>query len=412
MTTEKGNVGGNAKDVVIKYQKIFRAFPVATKAKVLLKTTMWFLIVQLAAILYKLGLLKKAVMQDNSEVDLRKVSYRREGENAPGENFLSDEEISFFNDTGYIPPFKVISREEALALNPVIREKVMSGHIVYGAFPDMDQAERKAKVEKVGVRDDIEARSWNRHFNIPEIYDLMARKEITQRMASLFGDDVVLWRSQLFPVPAGGKGTALHQVTDFRFAMNKIVLKPKVDMPKSLINLTVWIALTDTDETTGAMILVAGSHKNNRFEQYGLNSKYYVTQLPWRDQWDIVFVRTVSNDPHARFDLMNLYTANFTRMDQDLVRPEMFRTMKMKAGEAIIFTSRTIHGSHPNRASHERLALGGRYTTPKVSVYPEEGEYKEVNHFQPLSPVLLDKYKKTFPVYALERNKKVAHAAK
>jgi ectoine hydroxylase-related dioxygenase (phytanoyl-CoA dioxygenase family) len=102
---------------------------------------------------------------------------------------------------------------------------------------------------------------------------------------------------------------------------------------------------------------------------------------------------------------MNLYRQNVEKMDPDLFQPDRFRTMYMRAGEAIIFTSRTIHGSHGNTAQHERLAVGGRYTTPKVSVYPEQGEYKEVNHFQPLTPVLLDKYKKIFPVLTLSGRK-------
>jgi non-heme Fe2+,alpha-ketoglutarate-dependent halogenase len=397
--------GGDEKGVVEKYNRIFAEFPLPTKIKVLIKTLVTLLVIQVPYVLFKLRILRAPVMQDNQEVDLRAYAYKRDRENGPGEFFLQEKEIDFFNDNGYIPPFKVVSREEALALNPVIREKVMSGNIVYGPFPDMDHDERKIKMDKAGLRDDIEARSWNRHFNVPEIYGLFARNEITHRLASLFGDDVVLWRSQLFPVSSGGKGTALHQVTDFRFAMNKVVLQPKVDVPKSLINLTVWMALNDVDETNGAMILIAGSHKNNRFEQYGINIKYYLTQLALRDQWQMLFVRSVSNDAHARFDLMNLYRKNVEKLDSTLFPEDRFRTIRMRAGEAIIFTSRTTHGSHGNTAQHERLALGGRLTTPKVGVYPEKGEYKEVNHFQPLTPVLLDKYKKTFPLFSLSKQK-------
>lgn len=391
-------VGPSRDEVVEKYRAKFHALPVLTKVKVIVRTFVALIATQITACLYALKILKAPEISDNAEVDLRPSAHP----NRTGEHHLNDDEIAFFNENGYIPPFKVIERDDALALNRTIRDSVMSGTIVYGPYPDMDNRERQPKMAEVGLRDDLELRSWNRHFNIPDVYDLLASAPITRRLASLFGRDVYLWRSQLFPLPSGGRGTALHQVTDFRFAMNKTVLSPGPDVPQSLVNLTTWIALTDVDESSGAMILVEGSHKNNRFEQYALNAKYYLCRTPLLSRALILFVRNVANDGHARFDVVNLFIKEVEKFDNQLFDKSKFVTLTMKAGEAIIFTSRTIHGSHPNTNETERLALGGRYTTSAVEVYPDDGEYREVKHFAPLEPVILDKYKKTFKVCSVE----------
>lgn len=392
-------IGPSQSEIFGKYLSIFSKYGIHMKCRILLKAMGLVVAGQLKKLLYFTKLIKSPDIADNTEVDLTQYAYR----GGADRNYLSDEEIAAFNENGFIPPFKVVSREEALRLNEVIRKKVAKGNIVYGVFPDMEPGERDRKMASMGIRDDLESRSWNRHFNIPEVLDLLSKDEITHRLASLFGKDVYLWRSQLFPVPPAGKGTALHQVTDFRFAMNKTVLSAS-NVPKSLINLTVWLALDDVDETNAALIMIRGSHKNNKFEQYLINSKYLIACASLVDKMLISFVRCVSNDPHARFDFVNLLINVMQRFDKELINKDHIRTMRMKAGEAIIFTSRTIHGSHGNKTDAERLALGGRYTSSDVTVYPDEGEYREINHFKPLEPVILDKYKKTFLVHPVSKS--------
>ena len=394
-------IGPSQSQIVDKYLAIFGKYGIRMKCRILLRTVGLVASDQVKKLLYLAGVIKPPHIADNAEVDLTKYAHH----GGTGGYYLSDKEITEFNDNGFIPPFKVVPRDDALRLNEVIRKKVAAGNIVYGVFPDMDPDERDRKMAGLGIRDDLESRSWNRHFNIPEVLDLLSRKEITQRLTSLFGNDVYLWRSQLFPVPAGGKGTALHQVTDFRFAMNKTVLSAPQEFPKSLINLTVWVALNDVDATNAALIMIRGSHKNNKFEQYLINSKFVIACASVFDKMLIHFVRSVSNDPHARFDFVNLLINVIKRFDKKLINRDDIRTLSMKAGEAVIFTSRTIHGSHGNKTDAERLALGGRYTSPSVTVYPDAGEYKEINHFKPLEPVLLDKYKKIFLVHSIEKER-------
>ena len=385
-------IGPNKKNLRDKYMKMFSELSMLDKIKVILLTFIHSLVIELQHILYLSGLKKKTPLRESTEVDLRKFELSEKTRDL----HLSEEDIQFFNDNGYVKPFKVISREEAFSLNKLLRERVMEGNVVYGPFPEMENEKRKQELKKLGVRDDLEARSWNRHFNIPEIMTLLSKDEISHRLESLFGKDVYLWRSQMFPLANGHQGTSLHQVTDFNFAMDKKVLRAEEGFPESLINLTVWIALDDVDNTNGALVMVKGSHHNNRFEQYVVNHEETFHTLSFRERLFLIFIRNISNDGDARFDRVKMLQYGIQRTDPDVLNHDKLVTINMKAGEALIFTSRTIHGSEPNSSGKERLAIAGRYTSSAVSVYPDSGDYREVNHFLPIKPVVLKKYRKKF----------------
>ena len=84
-------------------------------------------------------------------------------------------------------------------------------------------------------------------------------------------------------------------------------------------------------------------------------------------------------------DLFDGYTLELKKKSLDnLIKGlTQVRDAIMKAGEAIIFTSCTIHGSHTNQGNERRLALGGRYAGGSVNIYPED-EYVEDGHFHPV----------------------------
>ena len=56
--------------------------------------------------------------------------------------------------------------------------------------------------------------------------------------------------------------------------------------------------------------------------------------------------------------------------------------MEMEAGEAVIFTSRCMHGSLPNITKRStRFAIGARYVPTHVKVYPEQNHFTEHGGF-------------------------------
>jgi non-heme Fe2+,alpha-ketoglutarate-dependent halogenase len=393
-------LGCDTETLMQKYQEKYNALSLKGKLITWLSVGRYLFLLSLLRLFAMLRLVNKPEIKDFSD-ETPDINFGyRAGE---GADYLNDEEIRAFHKNGFLTPFKVMEREEALALNAQLKDEIMKGNIVYGAYPELEGEERKKALEKAGQREDLESRGWNRHYNIPAMMKLMSRPEITKRLASLLGEDVYLWRSQTFPKSQKSAGTALHQVTDFSASTSGRELVPNKEIPASLINLTAWVALTDTDEDNSALVYVRSSHYDNRFEQYTMNIPYYLAHSALSTQYKMSFLRSVHNDPSARFDIVQLYCNEVVnKLSPGIIDNAKVVTMKMKAGEAIIFTSRCIHGSHHNSGERERFAIGGRYTSAHVDIYPDDIEYREINHFLPLKPVLAKKYLKGTLVHSVE----------
>lgn len=106
-----------------------------------------------------------------------------------------------------------------------------------------------------------------------------------------------------------------------------------VDTP-CYCSLTVWIALVDTDENNGALGFIRGSHK--LFDKpIGSPSPYFQT---------------------------------FTAGHEDVLY-EYLEFVSLKAGEAIAFDNRIIHGAPPNLTNHKRIAVATGMTPQEAPLY-------------------------------------------
>ena len=70
-------------------------------------------------------------------------------------------------------------------------------------------------------------------------------------------------------------------------------------------------------------------------------------------------------DLHPMFDMVRRC---LRLLGRDLEAEQ--RPMVLRAGQAVLFTSKCLHGSLANLANDQRFALVGRFTTPDVDVYP------------------------------------------
>ena len=70
---------------------------------------------------------------------------------------------------------------------------------------------------------------------------------------------------------------------------------------------------------------------------------------------------------------MGFYGYNYdeTRLDRDW-SPDESRAIDfgMQAGQFILFTSRVLHGSHPNQTRKQRMGWAIRYIAGDVQAYP------------------------------------------
>lgn len=100
-----------------------------------------------------------------------------------------------------------------------------------------------------------------------------------------------------------------------------------------LTDVTVWVALHDTDEANGCLWIVSGSH-------------------------------TVGVVEHRSADI-NPFLRD-AGVDTSSAVP-----VPMRAGEAVAFTGQTVHGSGPNHTDAERVGLFVRYCEPTAIMVSE-----------------------------------------
>jgi ectoine hydroxylase-related dioxygenase (phytanoyl-CoA dioxygenase family) len=143
-------------------------------------------------------------------------------------------------------------------------------------------------------------------------------------ISSILGRDLILWRSLFFDKPPGGDGTKWH--TDAKFW-------PMLD-PE--INVTAWIALTDTDAENACMQVIPGSHKMKA-------------------------AHVGSNDYDA---------ADWTFADTGQLDMSKAVHIPLRAGQFFLLDERILHGADRNfSADRRRLGLAVRVTVPYVRVY-------------------------------------------
>lgn len=147
-------------------------------------------------------------------------------------------------------------------------------------------------------------------------------------------------------------------------------LKPMNAVSEGLIQLTVWVALTDTTIKNGCMRIIPGSYRDNRYERLTYNLKdqardYLLTLRPKEIEKAI---RTIKFTP-GNFTKAQLAYEIAIKEVPELFSGYQTRDLELKAGEFVIFTSLNTHGSYPNVTQDDtRLAFAGRYTTNDVKV--------------------------------------------
>ena len=122
-----------------------------------------------------------------------------------GQFYLSESEVEEFQKKGILGPFRLISSEEAKSLYDLanrIHADDYNGEIIFGDQKIKDVLQRNG--------------DWNlnyggmyRALQFPEFREVLCRPEITNRIASLLGNDLICWRSQFFEKRPQGGGDVL-----------------------------------------------------------------------------------------------------------------------------------------------------------------------------------------------------------
>lgn len=206
---------------------------------------------------------------------------------------------------------------------------------VIGPFPLMAPAEMDeawAEIDREIIRPGAHGPDLDyhdRHLDNSTVCRICRRPELTDRVASLLGPDLTIWRSK-FQV----KRRAAAAVGDAR---NYTKVPWHQDgayydlQPQVLVS--AWIAVTESTEENGCLQVVAGSHVQT-FDHDVEPGRYE-------------FERSVPED----------------EFDHDSIRAFVLRP-----GEFVLFNENTVHSSGPNQTSQPRVGLTPRVSVPFVSV--------------------------------------------
>ena len=221
---------------------------------------------------------------------------------------LSDAEVEAFHRDGVLGPYELLSTEDMLKEWSVIDREIIGPG---SEDQDLDYHDR--------------------HLDHEAVCRICRRPELVDRVASLLGPDLLIWRTnfQVKPpaadVPGGAKDYASvpwhHDGAYFATQLQPVVL------------VSAWIAITEATEENGCLQVATGSHLQSFDHEI--------------DSERLEFERSVA---------------------VDAIDPGSIRNAVLQPGEFVLFNEHTLHGSGPNRTSLPRVGLTPRISVPFVRV--------------------------------------------
>lgn len=285
-----------------------------------------------------------------------------------GGDYLSPEQIAEYERSAVLGPLPLLSPKQADDFRTFVQETHAADW--HGKFGLGIEAVNELKKNKQWTVD--HGAIWQER-NFEEFRNIATHPVLAQRVASLLGDEVVAWRTQVFEVRPGQKGTFWHTATTFTEDGDRPALSPPADIPASMVNLTCWIALQDVGPENACLRIVPGSHDDGRLDamlqRFARDRVGFLMSFKGRDLERALMALRYSGDiflvVQLAFDLgMSLVP--------DLYETRRPQSYSMKAGEALFFSSNNLHGSFPNSSTDGRYAMVIRFTSADVGIFEDQ----------------------------------------
>ncbi len=219
---------------------------------------------------------------------------------------LSDEQIAFYREHGYLSGIRVLTDEQIEMLRQEMIELLDPAHAGNSLFYEFHTNESadptKTLFHALGA--------WR---IAKGFHDLLWNSAVTMPAAQLLGGGVRFWHDQIFYKPAGhGGGVAWHQ--DYSYWTRT----------RPIAHLTCWIGLDDSTRDNGCVQYVPGSHR-----------------------WDLLPITGLAGDMQA---IESVLTAE----QRTAFAPV---AIEMKAGDASFHHPLMVHGSYENKTDKPRRAV-------------------------------------------------------
>ena len=212
---------------------------------------------------------------------------------------LSEAQVDQFRREGYVPRVRVMSEAQALE----VREKI----------------ERFEKQQGTVLRGDQRHKS---HLLFKFLSDVVHMQSIVDAIEDLYGPDLLCWNTNFF-IKEGRTPAFVswHQDSTYWGLSSPDVV-------------TAWIAFSESNEASGAMSVIPGTH--------------LMDQVPHRDT----------------FNDQNLLTRG-QEVAVDVDQSKAVR-LDLRPGEMSLHHVRIVHGSPPNNSDHRRIGFAIRYIPTSV----------------------------------------------
>jgi ectoine hydroxylase-related dioxygenase (phytanoyl-CoA dioxygenase family) len=224
---------------------------------------------------------------------------------------LSDAQVAFFHEHGYLMGIKALSEEQVAALRQElvdIADPKHPGHSLFYEFHSNESNDpNKVLFHCLG------------HWRItPGFHDLLWNPALVMAASQLLGGSVRFWHDQLFCKPAKHGGVvAWHQ--DYSYWTRT----------QPMAHLTCWIALDDSTEANGCLRYIPGSHR-----------------------WPLLPMPALAGDMDGLREVLN---------EEQIQQFEKEVKVEVKAGECAFHHPLLVHGSKENRSERSRRAAVMNY---------------------------------------------------
>ncbi|HZV07783.1 MAG TPA: phytanoyl-CoA dioxygenase family protein [Gemmataceae bacterium] len=218
---------------------------------------------------------------------------------------LSDEQVRFFHENGYVSGIRILNDEQVERLRTELQELFDPKHPGNNLFHEFHSNESpdpsRVLFHALGA--------WRIK---PGFHDLLWHPAFTVPASQLLGGAVRFWHDQLFCKPAQHGGVvAWHQ--DYSYWTRT----------EPMAHLTCWIGLDDATRDNGCLHYVPGSHR-----------------------WELLPITGLAGD-------MNAIQSVLTPEQKAKFQPV---AIELKKGEAAFHHPLMVHGSYENRTSRQRRA--------------------------------------------------------
>lgn len=276
-----------------------------------------------------------------------------EMENLIAESFaLSPKELESFKRNGYIGPFTLFERDEMKAKWKRARLNLLDRSAA--AYQDIDAISGVTNIA-----------NYDRHLDDDFLAEVICRPEITDRVSSILGPDVLCWRTEFFPKYPGDEGTDWHQADTFANASGT----PQILWPQHKEfggTITVWTAFTDAHIANGCLQFIPGTQDQMNYDE--------TRRMAYDPDQNNNKVKDGVRRGFFGYDYRQLQIDENFKPDESKAV-----SMEMHAGQFIIFWSTLMHASHPHSGQSQDMRMGfaSRFVPSFVEVYPGSDHIEE-----------------------------------